>query len=70
MQLPMVPVAKRDRKLIAHLKTNGSGLRITQVVRAEWLAPADKTELGRHELNAFLSLAGPISRCVGYPDAV
>jgi hypothetical protein len=45
MQLPVMPAAKRDRELIAHLETNGSRLCKPQVMRIGRLPATDEARL-------------------------
>src|SRR5262249_58355880 len=54
VQLPMMPTAQRDRELIAHLETNGSGLREPQVMRIARLPAADEARLGGDEFQMRL----------------
>jgi hypothetical protein len=45
MQFPVMPAAERDREFIAHLETNGSGLRKPQVMGIGRLPATDKARL-------------------------
>ena len=77
MQLPMVPTAKRHRKLITDLQTDGARLGRPEMVRITGLAPANQAWLRRHKLqvgfvtqslrfgNDKLALVDPSCRHVG-----
>jgi hypothetical protein len=45
VQLPVVPAAERDRKLVAYLQAEGSRLRVPHVMRVGRLSFADEAGL-------------------------
>ena len=63
VQLPMMPAAKWDRELIAHLQTNSSRLRKPQVMRIGWLPAADEAGLRRDEFQVCL-----VAQSFGFGD--
>jgi len=64
MQLTVMAPAEGNGELIAHLETNGSGLRKAQVMRVRRLAAADETGLCGHELEVRL-VAQPLGLSEG-----
>ena len=58
MDLAMVPAAKRDRELIAHLTAQRPALDEANVVGVSRLAPADQTRMLSDKFNV-LAIADP-----------